>query len=76
MGKCKSLYQGSFAFPHKSYILRRAAYSADQAKILMAREIAKRQDTDNATVLKWLKDNEDKYLISLEVEWREEDGEN
>lgn len=72
---CKSLYKGVFDFPHRAYVLCRAAYSPEQAKILMSRTIAKQQGTDNMTVLKWLKENKDRYLIKLEIEWKEEDDE-
>jgi len=70
----KNLYKGVFNFPHKAYVIRRAAYSTDQAKILMARAIAQKQGADNITVLKWLKDNPKDFVIKLEIEWREDEN--
>jgi hypothetical protein len=72
----KNLYKGVFSFPHKAYVIRRSAYSTDQAKILMARAIAQKQGADNITVLKWLKDNPTTYVIKLEIEWQEDDDSN
>lgn len=69
----KNLYKGVFEFPHRAYILCRAAHSIAQAKVVMAHAIAKKQEVDDVKVLKWLKDNEDKYIIKLEVEWTEND---
>ena len=72
----KNLYKGVFSFPHKAYVIRRAAYSTDQAKILMARAIAQKQGADKITVLKWLKDNPQAYVIKLEIEWEEDEDSN
>ena len=47
----KNLYKGVFSFPHKAYVIRRAAYSTGQAKILMARAIAQKQGADKITDL-------------------------
>lgn len=68
----KNLYKGIFKFPHKAYIVMRAAYSVKQAKILMARVIAEKQGVDKSVVLKWLKENQNEYQIKLEIEWEEE----
>lgn len=68
-----NVYKGVFNFPHKAYILCRSAHSERQAKVVMGHALARMQEVDIGTVMKWMKENEDKYLIKLEIEWREED---
>ena len=68
----KNLYKGVFVYPHIGYTIRRAAYSEKQATLLMAMVIAKKQGVFISDVMKWLKDNENNYVIKLEVEWEEE----
>jgi hypothetical protein len=70
----KNLYKGVFVYPHIGYTIMRAAYSEKQAKILMARVIAKKQGVFISDVMKWLKDNKEKYLIKTEIKWEEENG--
>lgn len=73
MAMVKNLYKGTFVYPHIGYTIRRAAYSAKQAKLLMARVIAKKQGVFISDVMKWLKDNKNNYVIELEAEFEEEE---
>jgi len=71
----KNIYKGVFVYPHTSYTIVRAAYSERQALLLMARVIAKKQEVFVADVMRWFSNNKDKYIIKLEVAWKEEDCE-
>lgn len=59
-------------FRQTTFIERTQAYSDKQAKILIARRIAKNQGVLPVTVLKWMKDNPESYEIKLEIAWEEE----
>ena len=66
-GKKKSKWYGIFNF-HLSIKQEYAyAYSKKQAKIIMARRIAQKQDVSVVVVLKYLKDNPDSYEIKEEL---------
>jgi hypothetical protein len=67
----KNLYKGIFNFPHKAYILRRAAYSPDQARLLMARAIANKQQTFISQVFEWMGQHPEDWKVALEIEWEE-----
>ena len=69
----KNLYKGVFDYPHTAFTIRRMAYSPEQARILIARAVANKQGVDVADVLVWMKENPERYLIKLEIEWSEED---
>lgn len=58
-------------FKTKLFIEYAFAYSKDQAKIVMARRIAKKQQVLPWVVLQYLKENPDKYEITLEQEFAE-----
>lgn len=67
----KSLWRGVFNY-HMGIIREYAfAFSKDQAKVVMARRIAKKQGVLPVVVLGYLKDHPHSYEIKLEVEWTE-----
>lgn len=68
----KDLWKGVFDLPRKAYIQYAAAYSAQQAKVVMARQIAKKQDVLPMVVMRYLKENPTCYIIKKEIEWTEE----
>jgi len=67
----KDLWKGVFNLPRQAYIQYAAAYSERQAKMLMAKQIAKKQDVLPVVVLGYLKDNPASYIIKKEREWQE-----
>jgi len=67
----KNLYKGVFVYPHILYTIRRSAYSEKQAILLMAREIARRQDVHISDVMRWIRGNKNNYIVKLEVKWEE-----
>jgi len=71
--KVKNLFKGMVQFRRELFIERTQAYSEKQAKVLIAKRIAKNQGVLPVTVLKWMKDNPDSYEIKLEIEFSEEE---
>ena len=72
--KVKSVYKGLFNF-HTG--LERAyayAYSESQAKVVMARRIAKKQGVFPAVIMSWMKEHPTMYQIKLECEFEEEEN--
>lgn len=70
--KVKNLYKGVFNFPVEIIREYAMAYSAEQAKVIMARRIAKKQNISPIIILAWMKENSGIYKIALEMEWEEE----
>jgi hypothetical protein len=68
---CKSLYYGLFNFRNELRKLYAYAYTEKQAKIVMARRLAKQQEVLPVIVLKWLKEHPNSFRIVTETEWRE-----
>lgn len=68
----KNLYRGKFCFNRQDFVLYRQAYSEEQAKIVMARSIAKKQEVLPVVVLGWLKDHPGSYEIKIEMEFKED----
>lgn len=71
--KIKSLWRGVFAFNCGLIIEYAHAYTIDQAKVVMARRLAKKQGVTNQFMLTHLKTHRDTYNIKLEIEWLEDD---
>jgi len=71
MGKCKSLFYGIFNFHNEVKREYAYAYTEEQAKIVMARRLAKKQGILPVTVLSWLKDHPVSFKIKLETEFKE-----
>ena len=67
----KQLFKGVFNL--RNEILREFAYAytSDQAKIIMARRIAKKQAVFPNVVLGWIKDHPHSYEIVKELELKE-----
>ena len=71
--KIKQLYRGKFVFNRQDFCEYAYAYTEAQAKIVMARRIAKKQEVLPVVVLGWLKDHPNSYEISIELEVKEDD---
>ena len=69
--KIKQLYRGKFVFNRQDFCEYAYAYTEAQAKIVMARRIAKKQEVLPVVVLGWLKEHPDCYKISIETEFKE-----
>ena len=67
----KHNWKGIFNFRRELYVKYAFAYSKDQAKVIMARRIAKEQEVLPVVVLGFLKDHPDSYEITLEQEFVE-----
>jgi hypothetical protein len=67
----KHLFKGIFNLHNE--ILREFAYAytEEQAKVIMARRIAKRQEVFPNIVLGWIKDHPQSYEIKQEIEFKE-----
>lgn len=63
----KELFRGKFCFNRQDFVLYRKAYTEDQAKLVMVRHIAKKQEVLPVVVFGWLKDHPDSYSINKEV---------
>ena len=59
-------------FRRQLYIEYAQAYTEKQARIIIARRIAKQQEVLPVVVLSWMKENQDHYEIKLECEFKEE----
>ena len=68
---CKNLYRGVFNYYMEIIREYAFAYSKDQAKVVMARRIAKKQGVLPVVVLGYLKDHPMCYEIKLETEYKE-----
>ena len=61
-----------FQFRKNLYIEYAQAYTEKQARIVIARRIAKKQEVLPMIVLAWMKQNPDSYEIKTECEFTEE----
>jgi len=71
MAKIKDLYVGIFPFRKSIYTERCMAYSESQARMLLCRRIAKKQNVDFWTVFNFFEENP--YNINCEVKFDETD---
>ena len=71
----KNLWKGIFLYKCEVQILYCYAYSSSQAKIIMARRIARKQGVLPVVVLGWLKDHPNSFEIKIETEFKEVDDE-
>jgi hypothetical protein len=71
--KVKNLFRGTFNFNKQIFCEYSYAYTKEQAKIVMARRIAKKQEVLPVVVLSWLKDHSNSYEINIEVDFKEVD---
>lgn len=74
MSKCKSLYKGMVQFRKNLYIEYVRAYTEEQARIVIARRIAKKQGVLPVVVLSWMKEFPDNFDIKIEIEFKEVDA--
>jgi hypothetical protein len=71
----KSLFRGVFNLHNEIKREYAFAYTKEQAKIVMARRIAKKQEVLPVVVLGWLKQHPNSFEINIETEFHEvEDG--
>jgi len=68
----KHLWYGVFNFRNEVKRFFVYAYTKKQAKILMARKIAKNQEVSFYTILRWLKEHPTSFKVELELEFTED----
>jgi hypothetical protein len=68
---CKQLFKGVFNLRNEMKREYAYAFTPAQAKIVMARRIAKKQEVLPVVVLGWLKDHPNSYKITIETEFKE-----
>ena len=66
--KIKKLWKGIFNFQLGIVREYAYAYTKKQARVIMARRIAKKQGIDNITLFRWLEDHPTRYSIQIERE--------
>ncbi len=73
----KHLFKGVFVMRRETFIERGYAYSEKQARVVLARRIAKKHGVLPVTVNKYLKEHPECFKIEKELEFREveNDGE-
>lgn len=71
--KTKHLWKGIFNFYCEVKREYAYAYTKEQAKVIMARRLAKKQGVMPYVVLAYLKEHTNSYDIKLEVEFTEDD---
>jgi hypothetical protein len=71
----KQLWKGIFNFHNEMKRVFAFAYSKDQAKIIMARRLAKEQEVLPVVVLSWMKEHPDSFDIKIETEFKEIENE-
>jgi hypothetical protein len=69
----KHCWKGLFSFRSELKIEYAYAYTQRQAKFIMMRRLAKKQEVIPAVVFGYFKDHPNSYNIKLEIEWKEED---
>ncbi|MCK9431583.1 MAG: hypothetical protein M0R00_01330 [Candidatus Omnitrophica bacterium] len=69
----KNLYKGMIQFRKKLYIEYVMAYTEEQARIMIARRIAKKQSVLPVVVLSWMKEFPNNFDIKIETEFKEVD---
>jgi len=70
----KNLYKGMVQFRKNLYIEYVRAYTEEQARIVIARRIAKKQGVLPVVVLSWMKEFPDNFDIKIEIEFKEVDA--
>lgn len=69
----KNLYKCMIQFRKKLYIEYVMAYTEEQARIIIARRIAKKQSVLPVVVLSWMKEFPNNFDIKIETEFKEVD---
>lgn len=69
----KNLYKGVIAMPRETFIARCYAYSETQAKIILARRVAKKHGVLPVVVNTFLKEHPACFIIEKEIEFKEVD---
>ena len=69
--KVKNLYIGRYQGRIKSYIERCMAFSEKQAHVVLCNRIAKKQGAEAWMVLKFFKENPERYSVKTEIEFEE-----
>ena len=69
----KNLYKGMVQFRRELFIEYAQAYTEKQARIVIARRIAKKQEVLPVIVLAWMKEFPDSCEIKMECEYQEEE---
>lgn len=75
----KNLYKMMVQFNKELFIERTQAYSEKQARMIIARRIAKKQEVLPLIVFMWMKEHPEQYEVILECEFEElnnQEGEN
>jgi hypothetical protein len=70
--KLKNNYKGLFCYRSEMKVEYAYAYSADQAKLIMMRRLAKKQGVIPSVVFNYFKEHENSCDIRIETEWRED----
>jgi hypothetical protein len=70
----KHLYKGIFVMKRETFIERGYAYSEKQARIVLARRIAKKHGVLPVVVNKYLKEHPQCFKIEKEIEFTEVDN--
>ena len=70
----KNLYKVMVQFRKNLYIEYVRAYTEEQARILIARRIAKKQGVLPVVVLSWMKEFPDNFDIKIEIEYLENEN--
>jgi hypothetical protein len=68
----KNLFKGMVRFNRELFIEYAQAYTDAQAKLLIAKRIARKQEVLPVTVLTWMKDHPESYEIIKEMEFTED----
>lgn len=67
----KNLFKGMVRFNRELYVEYTQAYTDAQAKMLIAKRIARKQGVLPVMVLGWMKDHPDSYEITVEIKYNE-----
>jgi len=67
----KNLYKGMVQFRKELFIEYAQAYTEKQARIVIARRIAKRQEVLPVVVLSWMKEFPESFDVKIEKEFEE-----
>ena len=71
---CKNNYKGIFNLHNEIKREFAYAYSVAQAKNIMVRRLAKKQEVLPVVIFGWLKDHPNSYEIKLEMEFKEDEN--
>lgn len=70
----KNLYRGVFNLNTGIERAYAYAHSEPQAKIIMARRIAKKQGVLPVVLMSWMKEHPERYKINIEVEFHKDEA--